>query len=86
MPVRKQARPPKISKQSRSKTQLGLPFQDMMRLHTEVPRDLKNRVDRVSLERRQIGLAQHTLSDLVAEALWEWLIGQGYAKKSDRPQ
>lgn len=52
-----------------------------MRLHTEVPRDLKNTLDRACLERKQEGIAPYTQSEIVEDAISDWLISNGYIKK-----
>ena len=53
----------------------------MARLHTEVTRDLKNLLDRVALERKQEASTPYSQSDIVEQALWDWLVKQGYAKR-----
>ena len=87
MSIRKTDRSKKrTAKKQSTQHQVGLPLRDVMRLHTEVPRDLKNLVDRVCLERKQSRLHPWTQSELVEEALWEWLIQNSHATKRERNQ
>jgi len=64
-----------------NKKQVTLPFTEVMRLHTEVSRELKAALERACLERKLEGLDIHRQSDVVEEAVWNWLIRQGHVAR-----